>query len=84
LWYRVTQSIETKKIKNRIIALTLTTDRRVNIEKYGGQREVLVPVMAVVRKCQTDSKSTDSNGYGQPQAAAERCDVAIPCHVGFV
>jgi hypothetical protein len=38
--------------------------------------------MAAVCKCQTDTDSTGSNGYGQPQAVAERCDVAIPCYVG--
>jgi len=56
----------------------------VNVEQYGGQSEVLVPVMAVVCKCQTDTKSTGGNGYGQPQAVAERCDVTITCHVGVV
>ena len=40
--------------------------------------------MAVVCKCQTDTKSTAGNGYGQPKAVAERCDVAIPCHVGLI
>jgi len=40
--------------------------------------------MAVVCKCKTDTKSTCGNDYGQPQAVAERCDVAIPCHVGIV
>jgi hypothetical protein len=29
-----------------------------------------------------DTKHAGSNGYGQPQAVAERCDVAIPRHVG--
>ena len=53
-----------------------------NVEQYGGQRDFLVPLMAVVCKCQTDTDSTGSNGCGQPQAVAERCDVAIPCHVG--
>jgi hypothetical protein len=56
----------------------------VNIEQYGGHSEVLVAVMAAVCKCQADCDSTGSNGYGQPQAVAERCDVAIPCHIGVV
>jgi hypothetical protein len=38
--------------------------------------------MAEVCKCQTDTDKTDGNAYGQPQVVAERCDVAIPCHVG--
>jgi len=54
----------------------------VNVEQYVGHSEVLVPLMAVVCKCQTDTYSTGGDGYGQPQAVAERCDVAIPCHVG--
>jgi hypothetical protein len=61
--------------------MTLPTETCVNVEQYGGHSEVLVPVMAVVCKCQTDTGSTGCNGYGQPQAIAERCDVAIPCHV---
>jgi len=56
----------------------------VNVEQYGGVSEVLVPVMAVVCKCQTGTKGTDGNGYGQPQAVAERCEVTIPCHFGVV
>jgi hypothetical protein len=55
-----------------------------NVEQYGGQREFLVPVMTAVCKCQEDTTSTGDNGYGQPQAVTERCDVAIPCHVGIV
>jgi len=62
----------------------LLTDTRVNVEQYGGQREVLVLVMAIILKCQTDTNSTGSNGYGQPQAVAAGCDIAIPCHVRFV
>jgi len=62
----------------------LLTETGVNVEEYGGYSEVLVPLMTVVYKYQTDSKSTGDNGYGQPQAVAERCDVAIPCHVGVV
>jgi len=58
------------------------TETRVNVEKYGGYSEVLVPLMAVVYKYQTDTKSTGGNAYGQPQTGAEGCDVAIPCHVG--
>jgi hypothetical protein len=68
----------------RFVALTLLTETRVNVEQYGGHSEVLVPLMAVVYKCQTDTKSTGGNDYCQPQAVAERCDVAIPCHVGVV
>jgi hypothetical protein len=70
------------KRKNRFIALTLLTETRVCVEHCGGHSEVLVPLLAVVCKCQTDTDKTDGNGYGQPQAVAERCDVAIPCHVG--
>jgi len=62
----------------------LLTEERVYVEEYGGQREVLVPLMAVVCKCQTDTKNTSSNGYCQPQAVAEWCDVAIPCQFGVV
>jgi len=60
----------------------LLTETCVNVEQYDGHREVLVPLMAAVCKCQTGTDSTGSNGYGQPQAVAERCDVAIPFHVG--
>jgi len=62
----------------------LLTETCVNVEQYGRHSEVLVPVIAVVCKCQTDTDSTGGNDYGQPQAVAERCDVGIPCHVGFV
>ena len=55
-----------------------------NVEQYGGQSEVPVPLMTVVCKCQTDTDSTGGNGYGQPQAVAERCDEDIPCQVGTV
>jgi len=61
----------------------LPTETCVNVEQYGGHSEVLLPVMAVICKCQTDSKSTDGNDYGQPHAVTERCDVAIPCHIRF-
>ena len=64
-------------------SLTLLTETSVNAEQYGGQSEVLVSLMAEVCKCQTDTDSTGSNGYAKPQAVAERCDVAIPCHVGI-
>jgi hypothetical protein len=60
----------------------LLTETRVNIEKYGGHGEILVPMMAAVCKCQADTNSTGSNDYGQPQTVAKRCDVAIPLHVG--
>jgi hypothetical protein len=62
----------------------LLTKARVNVEKYGGHSEVVVGLMAEVCKCQTDTKSTGNNGYGQPHAVAEWCDVAIPCRVGGV
>ena len=52
--------------------------------QYGGYSEVLVPLMAVDYKCQTDTSSTGGNSYGQPQVVAERCDVATPCYVVFV
>jgi hypothetical protein len=64
------------------MGLTLLTETRVNVEQYGGNSEVLVPLMAVVCKCQTDTNSTGGNCYGQPQAVTERCDVTIPCHFG--
>jgi len=56
----------------------------VNIEQYGGEREVLVPLMAVVCKCQTDTDNAGGNDYGQPQAVVKWCDVAVPYHVGVV
>jgi hypothetical protein len=62
----------------------LLTETCVNVEQYGGHSEVVVGLMAEVCKCQTDTKCTRCKGYGQPQAVAERCDVAIPCHVGVV
>ena len=65
-------------------SLTLLTKTSVNAEQYGGQSEVLVSLMAVFCKCQADTSCTGDNGYGQPQAVAERCDVAIPCHVRIV
>jgi hypothetical protein len=55
-----------------------------HVEEYGGQSDALVPLLDIVCKCQTDTKDTNSNGYDQPQAVAERCDIAIPCHVGVV
>jgi hypothetical protein len=55
-----------------------------NVEEYGGHCEVLVLLMAVVYNCQRDSKCTGNNSYGQPQAVAERCDVATPFHVRVV
>ena len=62
----------------------MLTETRLNVEEYGGHSEVVVPLMPVVCKCQTDTDSAGGDGYGQPQAVAERCDVAIPCHVGVV
>jgi hypothetical protein len=55
-----------------------------HVEKFGGHSKALDPIMAVVCKCQTDTENTDSNGYGQTQAVAERCDVAIPRHIRVV
>ena len=52
--------------------------------QYCGYIEVLVPFMAVVYNCQTDTKSTGGNDYGQPQVVDERCDVATPCYDVFV
>ena len=52
--------------------------------QYGGYIEVPVPLMAVVYKCQTDTKNTGGSSYGQPQAVAERCDAATPRYVVFV
>jgi len=68
----------------RFIRLTLITKTCMNVEDYDGHGEALVSLMAVVCKCQTNTKNTGGNGYGQPHAVAERCDVAIPCHVGVV
>ena len=55
----------------------------VNVKQYGRKSEVMVLLVALVCKSQTDADSTGGNDYGQPQAVAERCDVAIPCHVGL-
>ena len=66
------------------IGLTLLTETRVNIGQYGGHSEVLVPIMAVFCKCQTDTMSTGGKSYGQPHVVAERCYVATPCYVIFV
>jgi hypothetical protein len=60
----------------------LPTETCVNGEENGGKSEILFPFISVVCNCQADTNSTDGNGYGQPQAVAERCDVAIPCNVG--
>jgi hypothetical protein len=76
--------IETKKANIIFIDLTLLTETCMNVEQYGGHSEALVPVMAVVCMCQADTESTGGKGYGQPQAVAEWCDVAIPCHIGVV
>jgi hypothetical protein len=66
------------------VGLNLPTEKRVNIEQYCGYIEVLVPLMAVFCKCQTDTTNRGGKSYGQPQVVAERCDVATPCHVLFV
>ena len=44
----------------------------------------MVLLVALGCKCQTDGNSTGGNGYGQPQAVAERCDVAIPYLIGIL
>jgi hypothetical protein len=66
------------------VGVNLLTGTCGNIEHYGGQNEVLVSLMAVIYKYQTDTNSRGGNGYGQPQSVAERCDVMIPCDVVFV
>jgi hypothetical protein len=69
------------------VGLNLLTETRVSIEsigQYDGYIEVLVPHMVVEYKCQTDTRTTGGNGYGQPQVVAERCDVATPCYDVFV
>ena len=66
------------------VGLNLLTETRVSIGQYGGHSEVLVPLMAVVYKCQTHTTNTGGNCYGQPQDVAERCDVASPCYVVFL
>jgi hypothetical protein len=68
----------------RSITLTLLTETCVNAEEYCGKSEVLFSLISVVCNCHTHTKNTDGNGYGQPHAVAERCDVAIPCHVRVV
>jgi len=55
-----------------------------HVEQYGWHSEALVPIMTILCKCQTDAENTNSNGYGQPQTVAERCDVAIPRHIRVV
>ena len=85
---KILHRVTTKGYRNyvgditKFIALTLLTETRLNVEQYGGQREVLVPLMAVVCKCQTNTDNTGGNSYGQPQVVTERCDIAIPRHVG--
>jgi hypothetical protein len=62
----------------------LQTETCVNVKQYGRNSEVMVLLMALVCKSKTDADSTGGNGYGKPQAVAERYDVAIPCHVGLL
>ena len=69
------------KRKVRIRGLTWLTHVAKHVEHYCGHSNALVPLMAVVCKCQTDTENTSSNGNGQPQAVAQRCDIAIPSHV---
>ena len=66
------------------IGVNLLTGTCGNIEQYGGQNEVLVSLMAVIYKYQTDTNITGGNGYGQPQSVAASCDVKIPRDVVFV
>jgi hypothetical protein len=68
----------------KFVNLTLLTETCVNVEQYRGHGEVVVGLIADVCKCQRDTKGTCGNGYGQPQAVTERCDVAIPCHFRVV
>jgi len=64
------------------MGLTLLRETWENVEQYGGHREVLFPFIAVVCKCQTDTYSTGGDSQGQPQTVTERCDLAIPGHIG--
>ena len=68
----------------QFISLTFLTETSMNVEQYGEHSEVLIPLTAVVYKCQTDTDNTDGKGYGHPQAVAKRCDVTVPCYVGVV
>jgi hypothetical protein len=68
----------------RYVGLNLLTETRVNIGQYGGHSEVLVPLMAVVYKCQSHTTNTGGNSYDQPHVVAERCDVATPSYFVFV
>ena len=47
------------------VGLNLLTETRLNIGQYGGHSEVLVPLMTVVYKCQTDTTSTGGKSYGK-------------------
>ena len=67
-----------------IIALTLLTETRLNVEEYGRHSKALLLLMAADRKCQTDTENTGSNGYDQPQAVTEWCNIAIPYHIRIV
>jgi hypothetical protein len=69
---------------NKIICLTLLTETRVDVEKYGGNAEALISLTAMSGECQTDDEGTDSCGYSQPQTTAERRDVPIPDQSGVV
>ena len=73
-----------KKLNLKFVALTLLKETCVNVKQYSRKSEVMVLLMALACKCHTDADSTGGNGYGQPQAVAERCDVATPCHVGLI
>jgi hypothetical protein len=64
--------------------LTLLTQTCRDVEYCDNQIETPVVLMSVVCKYQADTKSTAGNANSQPQAVAERCDVAMPCHVGAV
>jgi len=41
------KTMEFKEVKNKILALTLLTETRVYVEKYGGHIETLVSRMSI-------------------------------------
>ena len=80
--YKRKHESQDKRFVKRVNLLTLLTQTRRNVEQYVSQIESLLAVVTEVGECKTGTKNTSSNGYGQPKAVAERCDVAIPSHVG--
>ena len=76
--------METKKLKIKINCSHLADRNMRECKTVWPNSEVTFLLMALACKSQTDADSTGGNGYGQPQSAAERCDVAIPCHVGLL